>query len=159
MRDVRCDDGHDIDAILARRLGPGHLTVIGVAARGIEPQVSAGFDRPLRIGAERAGDQFIAVVEPRGDPVRLANEGATPSADHAEAKAGRGRVRHYCYDSRELAFGPLGRRPEIEAGSGRFDKRRVTQSEGGSQTRHRKGGAWRKIFEKGPDVGGGRSGS
>ena len=33
----------------------------------------------------------------------------------------------------------------------------MTQSEGGSQTRHRKGGAWRKSFEKGPDVGGGEA--
>ncbi len=65
------------------RLSLRHEPIIGVAARRIESQFATRFDRPLRIGAERAGDQFIAVVEPRSDAVRLADKGAAPAADHA----------------------------------------------------------------------------
>jgi hypothetical protein len=90
VQDVRRDDADNIDAVLARRLGLCHFAIIGVAARGIESQVAARFDRPLRIGAERAGDQLIAVVEPRSNPVRLADEGAAPASNHAQAQPGRG---------------------------------------------------------------------
>jgi hypothetical protein len=41
----------------------------------------------MRIETERARHQLIAVVEPGGDAVRLADEGATPAADHAEPQA------------------------------------------------------------------------
>ena len=102
VRDVRRDDADDIDPVLALRLGLGHAAKIGVAAHRIEPQVAARFNRPLRIGAERAGDQFIAIVEPSGDPVRLADEGAASAAHHAQAQAGRRRGCHVTSSDRKL---------------------------------------------------------
>jgi hypothetical protein len=85
MRGVRGDDADDIDAVLARCLRIRHAAPVGVAAHRIEPQVPPRLDRRLRIGAECAGDQFITVVESSRDPVRLADEGATSAADHAQA--------------------------------------------------------------------------
>ena len=71
---------------LARK-GPEarHAAPVAVTAHRIEPQVPPRLDRPLRIGAERAGDQLITIVEPSRDPVRLADEGAASAADHAQA--------------------------------------------------------------------------
>jgi hypothetical protein len=84
VRGVGRDDADNIDAVLARRLGLGHVAIIGVAAHGIEPKISARFDRPPRIGTERSGYQLIAVVESSSNPVRCANKGAVATADHTQ---------------------------------------------------------------------------
>ena len=53
----------------------------GDAYRSAAPALAA-----VRIGRQRAGDQFVAVVQPRGDAVHGADEGAGAAAHHAEAQ-------------------------------------------------------------------------
>jgi hypothetical protein len=49
VEDVRRDDANDIDAILARSLGLGHVAVIGVAARSNPFGVVASKPSPAKL--------------------------------------------------------------------------------------------------------------
>lgn len=122
VRDVERDDADNLDAILARHLGLGHVVIIGVAARGIDSKIAARFDCTLRTGAERSGNQLIAVIEPRSDPMRLANKGAAAAADHTQAQAGRGRCCHYNSRDRKSLLALRGLEPEFEAGGVRSQR-------------------------------------
>ena len=73
---VRRDDGDRLDAIAARRLGLRHRRVVGVACARGEAEREPGAPRLRRAGGERAGDQLVVVVEPRGDAMHGADEGA-----------------------------------------------------------------------------------
>jgi len=86
MQVVRRDDRDDVDAIFPRRLGPRHLAIIRVAARRIEADRRAAVLRALRIARQGAGDDFITIVEARGDAVHRADEGAVAAADHPQAQ-------------------------------------------------------------------------
>ena len=84
---VRRHDGDDVDTVAARRLRRRHLGVatVGPFARHAE----FGGRSPAAVGVtgESAGDQLVAVVEARRDPVHPADEGALAAADHAEPQA------------------------------------------------------------------------
>ena len=59
-----------------------------------EAERAARAQRLVGLDDERAGDELVAVVEPRGDAVHGADEGALAAADHAEAdRAARRRPR------------------------------------------------------------------
>jgi len=89
VRDVGRHHADHLGAVGPGRLGLRHAAIVGVAARGVEPQVAAGFDRPIGIEAEGARHQLVAVVEAGGDAMRLADEGAAPAAHHAQAETAR----------------------------------------------------------------------
>ena len=57
---------------------------IAVGAVGAMCSSAALARARARIGRQRAGHQFVAVVQPRGDAVHGADEGALPAAHHAE---------------------------------------------------------------------------
>jgi hypothetical protein len=50
--------------------------------------------RAVRIGRQRAANQDIAIVKPRGDAVYCADEGALSAANHAEPHS---IVRGHCF--------------------------------------------------------------
>ena len=61
-----------------------HRLVIVVDAVGGEAERLAGAPRLLRRRRQRAGDEFVVIVHPRGEPMHGADEGALAAADHAE---------------------------------------------------------------------------
>ena len=83
---VRGDDRDRVDAVVARRLLLRHLLEAGIGALGRDPQLRGRRPGPCRIGAERARDQLVAVVQTRGDAVHGADERALAAADHAQAQ-------------------------------------------------------------------------
>ncbi len=87
MHVVGRDDGDRLDAVLQPALAPRHLLERAVAAVFAQPELQAGGLGALRLGGERAGNQLVLVVEPRGDAVHAADEGALSAAHHAEADA------------------------------------------------------------------------
>ena len=90
---VRGDDRDHVDAVVARRLLRRHLLEAAVGALGRDPKLCGRRPGALRLGAERARDQLVAVVETRGDPVHGADERALAAAHHAQAQpAARGAV-------------------------------------------------------------------
>ena len=112
---VRRDDGNDLDAVGALGLRRRHLAVVGVDALGRQLSVLAREDGVLGIGAEGAGDQLIAVVQPRGDAVGAADEGAAPTADHAETLPAR---RHAARRAARRAMGYSAAARAASAGAG-----------------------------------------
>ena len=86
---VRGDDRDRVDAVVARRLLLRHLLEAGIGALGRDPQLRGRRPGPCRIGAERARDQLVAVVQTRGDAVHGADERALAAADHAQAQPAR----------------------------------------------------------------------
>ena len=91
VQDVRRDDANDIDAILERRLGPGHVAKIGVAARSnpLWSRRQQAFARQAAgIGNENSDrSQLGAHFIDRGSHLaRTATSATTPSADGPEAE-------------------------------------------------------------------------
>ena len=69
---------------LRRHLGKSRIAAIGrdVAILRREP-------RPLRIGRQRTGDQFIAIIEARRHAMHMADKGAAAAAHHSPAQSSR----------------------------------------------------------------------
>ena len=65
-------------------LGLRHALVIVVDAVGGESERLARAARLVRRRRQGAGDEFVLVVDARGDAVDRADEGALPAAHHAE---------------------------------------------------------------------------
>jgi hypothetical protein len=84
------DDGHRLDAVFSRASRFGHLDEVAIGAVRREAEIGGRRLRFFRRRGKRAGDQFVAVVDARGDAVHAADEGVAPAADHAEADAARG---------------------------------------------------------------------
>ena len=85
---VRRDDRHRLDAVLAggARAWPSPAKR-AVGALGSSPSAAPERMRLLRRGRQRAGHQLVLVVQPRGDAVHRADEGALAAAHHAEPDA------------------------------------------------------------------------
>ena len=83
---VRGDDRDHVDAVVARRFLPGHLLEAGIGPLRGDPQLGGGSSGPFRIGAERARNQLVPVVEARGDPVHGTDERPLAAADHAKTQ-------------------------------------------------------------------------
>jgi len=81
------DDRHRLDAVGAAGLGPCHLGEGAVGAASVEAELGGGSPRALRIGGQGSGYQRELAIEPGGDAVHRADEGALPAANHAEADA------------------------------------------------------------------------
>ena len=77
-------DRRRLDAVRARRLGLGHGLEVVVDAVRRKTQRLTGTTRFLRRRRQGAGDQFVLVVDARGDAVHRADEGALAAAHHAE---------------------------------------------------------------------------
>ena len=90
MHVVRGDDRNRLDPVGALRLGLRHGLVVVVDAVGGEAERFARAPRLLRRRRQRAGDELVLVVDPRGDAVNRADEGALPAAHHAEPDAPAG---------------------------------------------------------------------
>jgi hypothetical protein len=87
---VRRDDRHRLDAVGSRGFRLGHLLVTAVGTVAGDAELERRGDGALRLRRQRAGDQFVVVVDARRDAVDRADEGALPAADHAEADAAAG---------------------------------------------------------------------
>ena len=84
------DDRNRLDPVRPLGLRLRHALVVVVDAVG---RKSKGFARPARLlrrRRQRAGDQFVLVVDARGDAVHRADEGALAAAHHAEPDASAG---------------------------------------------------------------------
>ena len=91
VQDVRRDDANDIDAILARSLGLGHVAVIGVAARSNPSGVVASKPSPRQaagiVNENSDRSQLGAHFIDRGSRLaRTATSATTPNADGPEAE-------------------------------------------------------------------------
>ena len=87
MNIVRGDDGDDVDPVGTVALAFHHrLPGLVAAVRG-EVRLAAALARPFGIGGERAGDELVAIVDPGGEAMHWADEGARAAANHAEAQA------------------------------------------------------------------------
>ena len=86
MHMVRRDDRDDVDAVGSLRLRLRHLGKARIGAVRRDMQLGCAGTRPLRIGRQSSRDELKAVVEPRGDAVDRADEGALSAADHAQAQ-------------------------------------------------------------------------
>jgi hypothetical protein len=95
MHVVGRDDRHHLDAVLARRLGAGHLLVAGIDAVVGQPEIAPGFARHLGARGQRAGDEVVVAVEPRRDAVHIADEGPRAAADHAQPERARSVLCHF----------------------------------------------------------------
>ncbi len=78
------DDRHRLDAVLQLGLADRHLLEVGIDPRRIKPELAAGAFGLVRRRRQGAGHQFVVIVEPGGDAVHRADEGARTAADHAE---------------------------------------------------------------------------
>ena len=83
------DDGNDVDAIGPPGLGFGHRRKMAVGAIGGNAEFGRAHRSPFPIGRQRAGDEFIAIVQAGGDPVDGTDESARPTAHHAQAQPPR----------------------------------------------------------------------
>ena len=83
------DDGHGLDAVFTRGFGLRHGLEAVVGARRVQAQCQARAARLFGRGRQCAGHQFVLVVQPRGDAVHAADEGAFTAAHHAQADARR----------------------------------------------------------------------
>ena len=81
---VRRDDRDRLDPVRPPGLGLRHALVIVVDAVGGEAERLARAARLVRRRRQSAGDEFVLVVDARGDAVDRADEGALSSAHHAE---------------------------------------------------------------------------
>ncbi len=86
MEMVGRDDRDGIDAVVALRLAGRHVPPRAVDALALEAEVEAGGFRVLGIGRQGAGHDLPFVVEPSRHPVDRADEGAAPTAHHAQAE-------------------------------------------------------------------------
>ena len=98
---VRRDDRHDVDAVVARGLLRRHLREAAIGALRRDPKLCRRGPGARRIGAQRARDQLVAVVQACGDPMHRTDEGALAAAHHAKAQPAPGVVvpaldRHAC---------------------------------------------------------------
>ena len=84
------NDGHHLDAVGPCRLGPRHLPEIGVHPVRRQPLRRAAALGPGRVGRGRGGQQLKAVIQPRGDAVHRADEGALAAAHQAPAQPAHG---------------------------------------------------------------------
>jgi hypothetical protein len=106
VRDVRRDDGNEVDALTLGQLplAVDHVLPRCVDAEWIEVQRLALLARLLGVGRERARDERDLAIEGGGLPVHRADEGARTAADHSESQ------------------GPL-KRHELRGSGVRFGKR------------------------------------
>jgi len=84
---VRRDDRNRLNPVRALGLRLRHALEIVVDAVGGEAEHFAGAASLLRRRRQRAGDEFVLVVNARGNAVHLADERALSAAHHAEPDA------------------------------------------------------------------------
>src|SRR3954453_13055696 len=83
---IRRDDRSDVDAIVAGAFRTHQLIDRCVRASRIEQQIRTAVARALRVRREHAGDELVAIVEPRRHAMDCADERRAAGADHAEAQ-------------------------------------------------------------------------
>ena len=86
---VGCNDGHHLDAVVARGLGQRHGVVLGVAAPWIQAQGLARAHGFFWLSRQSSGHKFMLTVQPRGHETDRANKRAFAAVDHARPDAGR----------------------------------------------------------------------
>ena len=87
MHVVGRDDRNHFDAVGTPGLGLRHGFVVVIDAVGGETERLARAARLFGRRRQRAGDEFVLVVDARGDPVDGADEGALAAAHHAKPDA------------------------------------------------------------------------
>src|SRR5205807_8672032 len=110
MQMIRGHDRHRFDAVLARGLARGHCGEVVVGAIPVEPKLQSRRDRAARLGRQGPGHEHVLVVEPCGDAVHRADEGALPAPHHAQADATIGRGRAAPFDHGAFPSRPSRRR-------------------------------------------------
>ena len=104
---VRGDDRDRVDAVGARGFLGRHFLEARIGPLRRDPQLGGGCFGAFRIGAERARDQLVAVVEARGDAVHGADERALAAADHAEAQPAPEPALALAFDGHRLLPQPI----------------------------------------------------
>ena len=106
---IRRDNGHHFNSVRAARFRRSHFLESSVRARN--KKLLRGNHTFPRIRTQRRGNQFVAVIHARGNPVHGANKRARPASYHAQAQPPRfsllsGITRHVCspFAPRALAF-------------------------------------------------------
>jgi hypothetical protein len=77
------DDRDRFDAVGSRGLGLRHGPKVGIGSIGPEADGRRRSDRFIGRGRKRAGDEFVTIVQARGDTVNGADESTFPAADHS----------------------------------------------------------------------------
>ena len=90
---VRGDDDHRVDTVGTPRLAPGHVSVIGIAAFGVQTQFKPTGQCALRVGGQGPGDQFVAIVQAGSSTVCRGDETALATANEADTYASL----HVCF--------------------------------------------------------------
>ena len=93
---VRRDDRNRFDAVGSRSLGLRHGAEVRVGSIGPQADRRRRTDRFVWRGRERAGDEFITIIQARGDAVDGADEGAFSAAYHPQSDAWLGHVAFPC---------------------------------------------------------------
>ena len=78
------DDRHGLDAIGARGLGCRHVLEGGIGAIRRDAALCCRGAGAVRVGREGAGNEIELAIDPCGDAVYGADEGALSAADHAQ---------------------------------------------------------------------------
>jgi hypothetical protein len=81
------NDRDRFDTIGSCGLGLGHGPKVGIGSIGPKTDRSRRSDRFIGRGRKRASDEFVSIVEARGDTVDGTDEGAFPAAYHSKSNA------------------------------------------------------------------------
>jgi hypothetical protein len=84
---VRRDDRDRFDTVGSRGLGFRHGAKVGIGSIGPKADSLRRSDRFIGRGRKRAGDEFVTIVQARGDTVNGADEGTFPAAYHSKSNA------------------------------------------------------------------------
>ncbi|MNL56952.1 hypothetical protein D3C87_1804780 [compost metagenome] len=87
MQVIGSDDGDRLDPVFTTGLGRRHLLKRSVGPLGRNAEQGCRNAGACRVGGKRTGDQFVTVVEPRGDTMHRADKGTLTATHHAETNA------------------------------------------------------------------------
>ena len=83
MHMVWSDDRNRLDTVGSRGLGLRHGAKVGIGSIRPKADSRRRSDRFFGRGRKRASDEFVTIVQARGDTVDGADEGAFPAAYHS----------------------------------------------------------------------------